>query len=110
MKKIAVLLLVALLLCTAACSGNTSAPSPTASPASSGGTSDDVQTYTGILEQIKSDSILITPEDDESTVYTFGTEGIAVDAQLGDKVTVTYTGDLDDAESLLEASKVEMVK
>lgn len=106
MKKFTILLLITLLLCTTACKGGAS---PSSSPETQA-PSADAQTYTGILEQIKDDMILVTPEDDDSTVYAFDTEGVTVDASLGGKVTVTYTGDLNDADSLLTASKVESVK
>lgn len=110
MKKFTILLLITLLLCTTACKGGDSPSSSPETQAPSAGTSADAQTYTGILEQIKDDMILVTPEDDDSTVYAFDTEGVTVDASLGGKVTVTYTGDLNDADSLLTASKVERVK
>lgn len=110
MKKITALLLTVLLLCTTACNGSTPAPSPSTAPSPSAGASADEQTYTGLLEQIGDGMIIVTPEDDDSIVYTFDTEGITVSAQLGGKVRVTYTGDLSDADSLLKASNVEAVK
>lgn len=108
MKKFVAPMLAALLLFTTACNGATPAPSVSAPPLSASAPA-AAQTYTGLLEQINDGMILVTPEDDDSKVYAFDTEGITVDAPLGAKVTVTYIGDLDDADNLLVASKVEAV-
>ena len=112
MKKLFPLFLVALLLTTAACSGNgaTTSQPPTASPSSE--PSAEEQTYTGILEEDKGFMITVAPEDknDDSESYVFGTDGVTIDAKVGDKVTVTFTGDINETGSVLNATKVETVK
>ena len=113
MKKYIPLLLALLLLTTAACSAHSAPPQPSATPSSSDA-SPDAQTYTGILEEDKGFMIIVAPEDEDkeghSDSYVFGTGGITVDAKVGDKIIVTYTGDINDIDGSLEATKVEVVK
>ena len=110
MKKYIPLFLALLLLTTAACSNNGASSQPSATPSASS----DAQTFTGILSENRGGLITVSAEkdgeEDSGESYVFGTEGITVDAKEGDKVTVTYTGDLNDIDSSLEATKVEVVK
>lgn len=106
MKKLIPLFLTLLLLTATACSSRNATPSqaPTTSPS-------NPQTYTGILEENKGFMITVAPENkkDDTVSYVFGTDGITVDAKVGNKVTITYTGDINEVGGLLEATKVEVV-
>ena len=70
-------------------------------------------TFTGIIEEKKDFMVIVTSEDGaEAYVFTLA-DGVECEAAEGDKVTVTYTGDLekfitDDAELL--ASKIELAE
>lgn len=107
MKKtwtaLAALLMVAVL---AACSAKTtSSPSTTAAQDGTG------TTYTGTLQE-KKDFMIVVGEDGSDgkpgVSYTFDLgDNTKVDAKVGDKVTVTYTGDLNNIDSTLTATKVE---
>lgn len=110
MKKLLILLLAALLVAVAACGGAGAATSqpPTASPSSEPAAEE--QTYTGILEEDKGFMITVGPEAKDGESYVFGTDGVTVDAKAGDKVTVTYTGDINETGALLNATKVALAK
>ena len=70
-------------------------------------------TFTGIVEEKKDFMVIVTTEDG-ADAYSFTlAEGVTCDAEVGDKVTVTYTGDLEkfiseDAE--LVASMIELAE
>lgn len=58
---------------------------------------DEVQTaeFTGVLEE-KKDFMVIVNSEDGSKSYIFNLdEGVTCDAEAGDKVDVTYVGDLE---------------
>ena len=51
-------------------------------------------TYTGVLEEKKDFMVVVTSEDkSESYVFNLG-EGVECPAEVGETVTVTYTGDI----------------
>lgn len=65
--------------------------------------------YTGIIEEKKDFMVIVTSEDGaDAYVFNLG-EDVTCEAEEGDKVTVTYTGDLDDIDATLVASKIEKV-
>lgn len=70
-------------------------------------------TFTGLIEEKKDFMIIVTSEDSADAYGFTLAEGVTCDAEVGDKVTITYTGDLekfitDDAELL--ASKIELAE
>ena len=65
----------------------------------------DDMVYTGILEEKKDFMIVVQSEDGENT-YLFNLDGATCDAAVGDTVTVTYTGDLEDMDARLIATEV----
>lgn len=51
-------------------------------------------TYTGVLEE-KKDFMVIVGEEDKSASYMFTLgDGVTCDAEVGETITVTYTGDM----------------
>lgn len=98
MKKTICVLLVALtLLGLAACGKQAEEPAK-------GG-----QVYTGILEEKKDFMVIVTAEKGgESYVFNLD-DGVTCDAEEGDKVQVTYTGNLENAldESLIATAIVK---
>lgn len=100
MKKFA-LLLTAMTLSASlvACGGGDSESSPAPGQA-------DTSTFTGILNE-KKDFMVVVNSEDGTKSYIFNMDGITCDAETGDKVTVTYTGDIDDIDSRLDATKIE---
>ena len=69
----------------------------------------DALTFTGVLEEKKDFMVIVTSED-QSQSYLFNlAEGVQVDAEVGDKITVTYTGDIEApvADQDLTATAVE---
>ncbi len=55
----------------------------------------ETASYTGILEE-KKDFMVIVSSEDGSESYIFNLdEGVTCDAEAGDKVDVTYVGDLE---------------
>ncbi len=96
MKRFAVLMLTLLLMFTVLVGcGN-----------GKGKGSADGGTFTGVIEEKKDFMIIVTAEDGKSS-HIFNLDGITCDANTGDKVTVTYTGDLEDIDSTLMATKIE---
>lgn len=96
--------LMGVFLVLTGCSGK-AAPSPTPSASE-----EPTATYTGILQEKKDFMIVVGEEGEEGEAdvsYTFNLDNTKVDAKVGDKVTVTYTGDLSDIDSTLTATKVE---
>ena len=68
-------------------------------------------TYTGTLQE-KNDFMIVVGEDGADgkpgVSYVFNiNDDVKVDAKVGDQVTVTYTGDLNDIDSRLEATQVD---
>ncbi|MEG1847527.1 MAG: hypothetical protein RR238_03565 [Lachnospiraceae bacterium] len=61
------------------------------------------QVFTGTVEEVKSFMVIATGED--GNAYSFEIENAAV--AVGDKVQITYTGNLTDMDSTLVASKIE---
>lgn len=105
MKRIvSLLLMLPLVLSLAACGGD-SAPGTSAAP-NAGSSSSEEQIFTGTLEEDKGTMIIVRPDGDGDAIV-FGTEGLDIDAEIGDKVTVTFTGDIEEVGSSLTASKVD---
>ncbi len=98
MKKIILVLLTTLCLfgILPACGAQSTDPN----------TSENEATYTGVIEE-KKDFMVIVNSEDGNDPYIFNLDGITCDAEVGDKVTVTYTGDLNDIDSVLTATKIE---
>ncbi len=96
MKKLAVFLLTTLLLFNVLTACSKDKPQGSA----------DGTTYTGVLEEKKDFMVIIASEDGKNS-YIFNLDKTTCDANVGDKVTVTYTGDLDDIDSSLVATKIE---
>ena len=61
-------------------------------------------TFTGVLEDKKDFMITVTGED--GTAYVFNLEGVECPAEVGDTVTVTYTGDMTDFDAQLMATEI----
>lgn len=54
----------------------------------------ETATFTGILEE-KKDFMVIVKSEDEEISYIFDLDdGVTCDAEVGDKITITYTGDI----------------
>lgn len=102
-RTISLLLLLLLTLSLAACGSQDSGTS--SAPNAGSGTVEE-QTFTGTLEENKVMMITVRAGDGEDA-FVFGTEGVDIDAEVGDKVTVTYTGDISEVGANLTASKVE---
>ena len=68
--------------------------------------SEGEETYTGVLEEKKDFMIIVSSEDGKNS-YIFNLGEVTCEANVGDTVTVTYTGDLDDIDSSLVATKIE---
>lgn len=95
MKKIAILLTALLLLTLVGCGDK-----------SGGESSSPDQTFTGVLDE-KKDFMITVVSEDGGDAYVFGIDGISVDAQVGDTVTVTYTGDPIDGATATEVTLAE---
>lgn len=95
MKKIVILLTALLLLALVGCGDKTG-----------GESSPTEQTYTGVLDE-KKDFMITVVSEDGGDAYVFGIGGISVDAQVGDTVTVTYTGDPIDGATATEVALAE---
>ena len=51
--------------------------------------------FTGILEE-KKDFMVVVSNEDQTESYTFNlADGVQCDAEVGEKITVTFTGDID---------------
>ena len=61
-------------------------------------------TFTGVLEDKKDFMITVTGED--GTAYVFNLENVECPAEVGDTVTVTYTGDMADFDAQLMATEI----
>lgn len=58
------------------------------------GKDENTATFTGIVED-KTNAMVVVAAEDYSNSYIFDLdEGVVCDVQEGDKVTVTYTGDI----------------
>ena len=64
--------------------------------------------YTGILDE-KKDFMIVVESIDGKDAYIFNLpeEGLEISSSTGDKVTVTYTGDIKDIDALLQAVEVK---
>ena len=104
MKKITALLLVMVLaMGLAACGKNQPEPETETTAAQQ-----LTQQFTGVLEDKKDFMIVVTGED--GTPYVFNLDRVVCPAEVGQTVTVTYTGDMADYDAQLIARKVEMVR
>ena len=63
-------------------------------------------TFTGVLEEKKDFMIVVTGDSGESYIFNLGS--LDCKAQEGDRITVTYNGDLTDFDSQLLAVKIDM--
>ncbi len=68
-----------------------------------------VYEFTGILEEKKDFMIIVNSEDGKNS-YVFNLEGVACDAENGDKVKVSYTGDIEDFDARLMAVEIKKVE
>lgn len=121
MKKMALLLsILSVLLCFTACGSANQEPEvnkPETSQSSTqdstkdnnSGSSTEESTFTGILDDNKDFMIIVNSEDNQDS-YIFDLDGVTCDAEIGDKVTVTYKGNIDDPDANLTATKVEKVQ
>ena len=101
MKRITALLLTLVLaLGLAACGAAQPEPETVATV-----TQQPSQQFTGVLEDKKDFMIVVTGED--GTPYVFNLDGVVCPADVGQTVTVTYTGDMADFDAQLIALKVE---
>ena len=64
--------------------------------------------YTGILDE-KKDFMIVVESIDGKDAYIFNLpeEGLEISSSTGDKVTVTYTGDIKDIDAQLQAVEVK---
>lgn len=86
MKKFAVIVLTVLMACLFLVGCGKAAPS--------GGS-----VYTGVLEEKKDFMIIVTAEDgSESYIFNLG-DGTTCEAEVGDTVEVTYTGELNNIDA-----------
>ena len=121
MKKWTVLLVTLTLLFTlAACgseenssAGNDADP-PQVEDVQTNGSDAEEQTFTGTLEDKTNFMLVVTSEDGSSYIFDLEDELVS-DAQIGDQVTITYTGDLSTFDPAGEngqliASKVELAQ
>ena len=84
-KTICVLFAALMLLSLAACGKQAGDPAK------------DGQVYTGILEEKKDFMVIVTAEKGgEAYLFNLG-DGVTCDAEEGDKVQVTFTGNLENA-------------
>ena len=84
MKRIFACLLAALLLTCAGCGGKET------------GKAEEEKTLTGTLDEVKDFMFVVTDDQGDSYALTFeggAPEGLE-DREVGDRVTVTYTGEL----------------
>lgn len=98
MKKTICILLVALTIFSLAACGKKADPAQ------------DGQVFTGVLEEKKDFMVIVTADGGESYAFNLG-DGVTCDAEEGDKVQVTYTGNLENfLDESLVATAVEKVK
>ena len=64
--------------------------------------------FTGTLDEKKDFMITVTGED--GMTYVFNLDGVACPAEAGQKVTVTYTGDITDFDAQLMAVRIEIAE
>ena len=107
MKKVtAWILLLCLCLSLAACGGKSEARET--APVQTGEAQMTEAQFTGILEDKKDFMIVVTGED--GAAYSFNLDGVTCPAEVSQKVTVTYTGDLNDFDSQLFAVKIQLAE
>lgn len=91
---------------------NTGADAPEAeTDAEQAGNPDDaeVMTFTGKLDE-KKDFMIIAVDDDDNAVIFNLDEGVTCDAEVGDRVQITFTGDIEDIDAQLMAQSVVIVE
>ena len=94
---------VTVVLSLAACGKQEAPVPPESAPAVTQAAEEAV--FTGILEDKKDFMITVTGEDGNAYVFTL--DGISCPAEVGQTVSVTYTGELSDFDSQLIALKIE---
>lgn len=98
MKKLCLILCtLCLILSLSACGRKMPEPAPT-------GAVPHNPTFTGILEDKKDFAITVT--DDQGNAYLFNLGDLPCKAEVGDRITVTYNGDLTDFDSRLLAIRI----
>lgn len=65
-------------------------------------------TYTGTLEDKK--DFMITVVGDDGSAYVFNLDGVECPAEAGQKITVTYTGDITDMDAQLMATEIQLAE
>lgn len=102
-KMIALLLALTTIFAFTACGSNKDGGNSSGTPATG--------IYTGVLEEKKDFMIVVASETGEDPYIFNLEEGVICDAEVGDEVTVTYTGDLSKFDSysdeVLVATQVE---
>lgn len=58
------------------------------------GKGEHTETFTGIVEDKTSEMVVVAAEDGSNSYLFELADGVVCDAQEGDKITVTYTGDI----------------
>lgn len=107
-KLILTVTALCLVLSLAACGSSKAEMAPAAPTGQTTEETQETAVFTGTLEDKKDFMITVTGEEGSS--YAFNLEGTTVPAEVGQKVTVTYTGDIADFDSQLVAVKVELAQ
>ena len=61
-------------------------------------------TFSGVLEDKKDFMIVVTGDNGDTHLFNLG--DLECDAQVGDRITVTYNGDIEDFDAQLLAVKI----
>ena len=69
----------------------------------------EAMTFTGKLDE-KKDFMIIAIDDDDNAVIFNLDEGVTCDAEVGDRIQITYTGDIEDMDAQLMAQSIVIVE
>lgn len=70
---------------------------------------EEVEQFVGVLDEKKDFMIVASTEDGKNT-YIFNLDGITCDCEIGDKIEITYTGDIEDFDAHLTAVEIKKVE